>query len=629
MAAVVITFNGTRVNDSDANTDWGNWGAAGGAPASEAPLAYQRSTGSAATVGAVNKKINSTSLGGIDYDPGANPQDMRTVTGTKTLWFVKAYVADAFDLNTTEGLRLGIGSANNAYTYYNCAGTGAANPRYDLYPPQGGYLITAINPNISGWGTNSGSPDLQNIDWWGVQAAFINGEAKSENLALDAIDVGTGLTIVGGDGGTADGTFTDLVTEDQDTQNNRWGVVTGAGQFVRANGLLTVGSATATGFTDDTSILVFPDGYHGTGDVGVAVGLQSASSVINIGCLIISEGSLYTTPASTDTRADFTVTGTSGTLALSAQLNNFRNIILTSATTVDGANLESADLTVGGSEIKNSIIRTNAASGVAMIDDAVFGTVSGVHDTEFRQTGSGHAIEITTGTSFTFTNLDFTGYGGTGGSNGTASSGPNDAAIFNDTGGAITITIDGGDSPSVRNGAGATTTVIANATNYSARVVTVAGATIDNAKVFLEAADGTGPLPYQESVTIVNAGTTATVTHTGHGMDTGDRVVIRGASHLQNNGVFTITVSNVNTYTYTMASAPGSSPTGTITSTWVALFGDTVSGLVSSSRVLTAEQPVSGRARKSSSAPYYKNGPLVGTLPTSGNYQLTAVMIED
>ena len=241
-----------------------------------------------------------------------------------------------------------------------------------------------------------------------------------------------------------------------------------------------------------------------------------------------------------------------------------------------------------------------------------------------KGTAATHAIEFGTNvpSSMTLRNCTFNDYN--------ASDTQNDSTFhFKDTAGTITLNLVGCSGNFTYRSDGATIVISADPTSYSVKTVDSTGTAIPVTKVFLEAANATGDLPYQESVTISNASTTATVTHTSHGMATGDKVVIRGASHNQNNGVHTITVTNTNTYTYTMASAPGSSPTGTITSTWVAIFGDTVAGSISAGRVFTSAQPVSGRARKSSGAPYYKNAPLVGTIPTSGSYELTAVMIED
>jgi hypothetical protein len=158
------------------------------------------------------------------------------------------------------------------------------------------------------------------------------------------------------------------------------------------------------------------------------------------------------------------------------------------------------------------------------------------------------------------------------------------------------------------------------------------GTVIENARVFVKAADGSGPFPnaYDATVTIVNSGTTATVTHNSHGMATNDHVVISGASHEENNGVFQITVSDSDTYTYTMSSAPGSSPTGTIKCTFVALYGlSNASGIVSTSRVYSSNQNVVGWARKGSSSPFYKTGSVSDEVDSSDGLNYTTVLISD
>jgi hypothetical protein len=150
---------------------------------------------------------------------------------------------------------------------------------------------------------------------------------------------------------------------------------------------------------------------------------------------------------------------------------------------------------------------------------------------------------------------------------------------------------------------------------------------IENARVFLKAKDGTGPFPFEESVTIVNSGTTATVTHTAHGMASNDYADIKGASLAINNGAHQITVTGANTYTYTMSSSPGSSPTGTITSTFVALYGLTnASGDKSTSRVYASAQPVTGWVRLT---PAYKTAPLFGEVSATTGYSATGVLISD
>ncbi|MDP3956238.1 MAG: hypothetical protein Q8Q18_03275, partial [bacterium] len=143
--------------------------------------------------------------------------------------------------------------------------------------------------------------------------------------------------------------------------------------------------------------------------------------------------------------------------------------------------------------------------------------------------------------------------------------------------------------------------------------------------------DNTGPFPFEEAVTIVNAGTPATVTHTDgtHAMATNDQVVISGASEEANNGIFTITVTGTDTYEYTMGSSP-SSPTGTIISTFVAISGETdIDGNISLSRVFPANQNIVGWVRKATAAPFYKTGPITGTVSSASGLPVNIQLILD
>lgn len=63
---------------------------------------------------------------------------------------------------------------------------------------------------------------------------------------------------------------------------------------------------------------------------------------------------------------------------------------------------------------------------------------------------------------------------------------------------------------------------------------------------------------------LTHASTTATATLPNHGYTSGDTVTIVGASQAAYNGTFTVTVTDANTFSYTMGSNPGASATGTI-----------------------------------------------------------------
>lgn len=117
----------------------------------------------------------------------------------------------------------------------------------------------------------------------------------------------------------------------------------------------------------------------------------------------------------------------------------------------------------GTSSISNCDINTTAISaGVAMTQTATPGVFSS--NAFVGSSTTGHAIEITTPGTYSFTGNTFTGYGGTPGDNLTPSSGSTSAAIYNNSGGLVTLQVSGGGSvPSVRNGASATTDIQAAA----------------------------------------------------------------------------------------------------------------------------------------------------------------------
>jgi hypothetical protein len=197
----------------------------------------------------------------------------------------------------------------------------------------------------------------------------------------------------------------------------------------------------------------------------------------------------------------------------------------------------------------------------------------------------------------------------------------------------MTLTISGGTTPSVRT-AGCTVTV-ETASRTIKVAVTKVGGVVTGANVFLAAAAG-GPFPSNAAITsITRVTTTATVTHTAaHGMANNDVVVLSGITDkIEDNIVHTITVTGTTTYTYTTTNSGSTSYTGTIKSTFVFLKGTATAGTdgneISMSRSIPSNQPVTGWARKSTSAPYYKEGAISGTVLSTGDTTFSPVLISD
>jgi hypothetical protein len=113
-------------------------------------------------------------------------------------------------------------------------------------------------------------------------------------------------------------------------------------------------------------------------------------------------------------------------------------------------------INLNGMEISDTTITAGAqsrADGLMILDTA--GDSNNMNAVIFNSAGTGHAIEITATGAYTFTELDFIGYAAQGG---TAA----DRAIYNNSGGAVTITVVDGPTPSYRDGAGASTTIVSN-----------------------------------------------------------------------------------------------------------------------------------------------------------------------
>lgn len=259
-----------------------------------------------------------------------------------------------------------------------------------------------------------------------------------------------------------------------------------------------------------------------------------------------------------------------------------------------------------------------------------FDTNGKLDGTTFISGGTGHAIEFTgTATSRTLTNVTFTGYSGTS---------TNAAVYVNISSGNMTLTIAGTGTDITGNvrTAGATVTVVAGTKTVTVSVVDVDGVAVTGTNVFLRTA-ASGALPYLSSVSsITRSGTTATVTHaTDHGMITDDKVLLAGITDkVEDNAVFTITKTGATTYTYTTTDSGSTNYTGaTKTATFVYLKGNATGGAgsntISMTRSISSSQSAIGWARKGSSAPYYKTGPISGTVSSTADTPFTAVMISD
>ena len=541
---------------------------------------------------------------GVQCDYGSN------ITWT-TGWVITAWQFFAAPTNIDSwangGMRIGVGSSAGNMKFFNAVGND-----FGAYP-YGGWQNTAIDPTLTADATD-GSPTGA-VRFFGSLPNMLNKITKGSPHVCDAVRYGRGqIKAIG-----TSATFTGLAAAN-DASTARWGLFQATGGGYLWKGLMSLGDASNSVTFSDSNKAIRLDDTPRVSSTFNKIEIDNASSSVTWTGISISGVQTSITGSAPVSRGDFEILNSGATFnSYSCTYTDLGTFVLGANADTDGSTFRRCgQITQNSATIQNTLI-TNSYAAVAVLSD----DVENITNTDFVSTGTGHAIQLTSahaGGSFNLTNLTYTNYGAADTSN---------AAIYNNSGGAVTLYVVGGDTPTIRNGTGASTTVVAGSVTVTVTVIDASGSPISSANVFLAVASG-ATMPYNASVTISNSGTTATVTHTAHGLATNDKVLIRGASLPANNGVFSITKINDNSYSYTMASTPGSSPTGTITATYVLIKGTTDgNGEISMGRVFAADQPVTGWARKSTSAPYYKTGQISGTVDSAIDTSFTALLILD
>lgn len=467
MAISTIFADNLRVSDAETATNWTNIGGGQGGSL-ENNFYYQGAN-------CWGRKVNGAGIG-IAYD-GGTPTDMTVANRRHMLFKVTITTYGGAPTAVSGGCGLLIGSANNAYVENNFISV-------ETYPTKGGWIILPFAPQSSWVDATTGSPVFTAIDYFGFYA---NGAptitAKEQNFGMDAIDIGTGLYITGGTGADPAATFQDFVDFDEGTQSRRFGYVTTNENIISTFGRLGIGfTPTGTGgatrvcretrFDDSDRILTFPDGLFEDGfsglDICTGVGTTVSSILMdNMTFIGISTGG-----GVVDTRPDFFIEGTVGFCTIRnsrfVRLHEFIESPATGDTKLQFVNTVFDEIEsykhVGSLIGTCTFNHTNVPNNVGMLTTS---DPSNITNTTFNSDGTGHAIQILSSGTYNLVGVNFNdNYGGTPGSNLVENSGANNAAIWNSSGGLVTLNVSGGgDQPSIRNsGTGSTTIVNANVT---------------------------------------------------------------------------------------------------------------------------------------------------------------------
>jgi hypothetical protein len=562
--------------------------------------------------GAVTQQATKAAIGGLMVDNGSGvtiPTD-----GAYFVWQV--FTSNAgLDTYANGGLRVVVGSDRDNFKSWDVGGSDFG--RY----PYGGWVNHAVNPTETADDT-VGSP-TSTERYIGAAYKSLAAIGKGNPHGVDAIRYGRGSSIF--EYGETDDycTFAGYAAQN-DNNSYMWGLIQAiAGGFLY-KGKMTLGTASnAVDFRDSDALVLIDNTPKVTANFNTIEVNNSSSRVDMDNVIFKSLGTQSPGRWVTNDNCDQNITNCQffdmGTFNFGGSTAEFLNCLWKNCGIINPA---------AGNMSGSSILTPNITQDTSPITWLANVDPDGKLDNltiESHATVAHHAIEfgISSPTTMTINGLVATGFN--------ASNGQNDSVFHvKRTFGTVTINCVGCTGTMSYKSAGATVVIAADPVTVQVTAKTATGTPVENARVMLKTKDATGPWPYQESISIVKAVVDAVVTHTGHPFKVNDWVLIEGANEEEYNGLHQIDAVNTDVYSYYVGSGASTPVTGTIVSSFVALYGLTnSSGIVSDTRVYSSDQPLTGWARKSTTSPYYKTAPVVETVDNADGLAATAILITD
>lgn len=504
---------------------------------------------------------NRTKLSGFETgDTPAQPDDLSGAAGgtVDTEIFIEGLRSwGYYTTSTRDGLLYDAGSAQNwsnntFYIWMNCGvaglldikANGGLAARFcgatvtdwfevnlagsDNYPKaiEGGWVMLVVDiekAKTASHRTNGTPPATNAIRYVGITT--ITGGTMPRMVANTWLDAmwrlpqnTPGLLVEGQDTGPSDWTWADILAWSETNNNGIMKTADGGAFALNTPVRFGKNDAVTHGFSDTNAIVLWEDWDVATGLYGLEVvggsGVQSFQLGLKSGTgddAVGSQGGVIAAAAAgqrwffdcDDANIDAcNLYGAQFIHGGDFQLDNAN----TSAISCLFLDCSSARVDNAGDFLKCTIVDANTADGVAFIttDD-----LTDIVRCSF-EFSDGHALELTTPRVATQTSKGnrFTGYGATG---------TNDAAVYNNAGGAVTINVtDGGSTGehTYRNGASASTAV-QGAVTVTVTVQDEDQAVIEGAAVYIQNAAG----PFDDNSQIMRELTdvsgVATETYTG------------------------------------------------------------------------------------------------------------------
>ena len=616
MTAPSYTEDLTDIDLAAAETNWSEPTASGWTQGGSET--YDTDYPSIQGAGAITQQTTKSGVSGLLVDGGSGGLTLPT----DGAYFVWQFFASGGGLESyaNGGMRVMVGSGLSDFKSWDVGGKDFG--RY----PHGGWMCHAVNTTITADDTVGSPTSTERYIGAAVNQTLAIG--KGNPHGVDAVRYGRGSSIFEyGDVSNGYCTFAGFAAKndanDATDGYNMWGLIQSISGGFLYKGKMTLGTTSnAVDFRDSNTLVLIDNTPKVTANFNT-IEVNNINSRVDMDNVIFKAlGTQSPGRWVTNNNCDQNITNCQffdmGDFGLGGSTAEFLNCIWKNCGIINPA---------AGKLNGSKILTPNISADTSPITWLAASDPDGKLDNltiESHATVAHHAIEfgITSPLTMTINGLDAQGFN--------ASNGENDSTFHvKRSVGTVTINCVGCTGNMTYKSAGATVNIVQDPVTVKVTAKTADGTEIQNARVMLKCADGSGPWPYKASISIIFAIDAAIVTHTAHPFKVGDEVLIEGADQEVFNGVKTILSINTNSYVYDVGTGH-STPGGTITSTFVALYGLTdVNGEVSDSRVYSSDQNVTGWARKSSASPFYKTAPITETIDNVNGLSATAILIAD
>lgn len=365
-----------------------------------------------------------------------------SIGGAEEGWHGIMYFGAKSPLNAVAGQRIIVGNGVSRGEYYVPL-TATNEPKKGIFVSRVIDFAQNFDRIAAGSWTLTGNPSqLNNVtQMGGGLQSIVSIMGSFNNVQCDQLTIGLGLRIDGGTVGTPN-TFELLRAEDED--NFKWGFWSSVLGAIIGKAKAYIGSTTnaVSVFIDTNFKIIFADER-------VAVGFYEINLTGSETDVTWTLGNISTAD-STSVRWDLTVeSATKSFNAINCTLSNGRIFTLNTNSSLQGTTLIDINSIIQNNGILDgcTILDSNILAGESFITSD---NPSNIKNCIFNFNG-GHAIEITTPGVYTFDGNVFNNFGTTG---------SNTAAIYNNSGGAVTLNIINADvNVTYRNGAGSTTSI--------------------------------------------------------------------------------------------------------------------------------------------------------------------------